>query len=154
MTKRPWIWRDLMLAEPFNIFMYGNLVPVFTQIQWDTEIRVILGEYTKRLPSFGDQAENPGSCQSGTLPAECQIMKQNNNAEPCLHLAMVRPLLSRFSGTPHLWRRWKSQQDSSSLATGRTWSGLKRYCITRSTSAPFSPHLEQAPSPFAVVSCW
>lgn len=40
-------------------------------------------------------------------------MKQNSNTEPCLHLAMVGPLLSRFSITPHLWRRWKSQQDSS-----------------------------------------
>lgn len=77
-----------MFAEPFNIFMDGNLVPVFTQIKWDTEVRIILGEYMKSLPSLGNQAENPGHCQSGTLPAEFQIMKQNNNTEFCLHLAI------------------------------------------------------------------
>lgn len=149
-----------MFAEPFNVSMDGNLVPLFMQIKWRESVSSLGSQLfwentqTKRSPSSGDQAENPGSCQSGTLPAEFQIMKQNNTTESHLHLAVVGPLLSRFSSTPNLWSRWKSQWDNSSLATGRTWSGLKRCCTTHSTSAPCPPHLKQAPSPFAIVFYW
>lgn len=52
-----------MFAEPFNVFMDGNLV--FMQIKWDTEVRVILGEHMKILPSLGNQAENPGLYSQG-----------------------------------------------------------------------------------------